>query len=127
MRHLYIHTYIHTLLARPHGAFQSQFTIFNLQFTYNEFMKKPTMLWGRKLNLSKFFFCFIQAISEFNAHFRNEAKSGAPGSMQNFSCENEFYLHEDKNALSHQWLCTLAYPEIEAWCNLEMAYYGLLH
>ena len=23
----YIHTYIHTLLARPHGAFQSQFYI----------------------------------------------------------------------------------------------------
>ena len=24
-----IHTYIHTLLARPHGAFQSQFTLQN--------------------------------------------------------------------------------------------------
>ena len=47
--------------------------------------------------------------------------------MQNFSCENEFYVHEDKNALSHQWLCTLAYRETEAWCNLEMAYHGLLH
>ena len=45
-----------------------------------------------------FSFCLLQAISEFNAQFRNEAKSAAPGSMQNFSCENEFYLHEDKNA-----------------------------
>ena len=26
----YIHTYIHTLLARPHGAFQSQFYITKL-------------------------------------------------------------------------------------------------
>ena len=90
-------------------------------------MKKTTMLWGCKLNLSNFFFRLLRAISEFNAQFRNEAKSGAPGSMQNFSCENEFYVHEDKNALSHQWLCTLAYHETEAWCNLEMAYYGLLH
>ena len=73
------------------------------------------------------FFCFIWAISEFNAHFQNEAKSGAPGWMQNFSCENEFYLHEYKNALSDQWLCTFTHLETEAWCNSEMAYYGLLH
>ena len=27
---VFIHTYIHTLLARPHGAFQSQFYITKL-------------------------------------------------------------------------------------------------
>ena len=47
--------------------------------------------------------------------------------MQNLSCENEFYLHEYKNALSDQWLCTFTHLETEAWCNSEMAYYGLLH
>ena len=30
LKDTYIHTYIHTLLARPHGAFQSQFYITKL-------------------------------------------------------------------------------------------------
>ena len=36
----YIHTYIHTLLARPHGAFKSQFYITKLKTKYVTMIKE---------------------------------------------------------------------------------------
>ena len=42
--------------------------------------------------------------------------------MQNFPGENEFYLHENKQSFSYQWLCTQPRFETEAWGTSEMAY-----
>ena len=39
--------------------------------------------------------------SSKNSHFQN-----ATFKVQNFSCENEFYLHQNKKSLTYQWLCT---------------------
>ena len=36
--------------------------------------------------------------------------------------ENEFYLHENKQSFSYQWLCTLPRIETEAWSNSKRAY-----
>ena len=42
--------------------------------------------------------------------------------MQNFSYENEFYLHVNENSFSYERLCTKTRFVKEAQGNSEMAY-----
>ena len=42
--------------------------------------------------------------------------------MQNLSCENEFYLHDNKNSFSQERLCTWPRFKTEACGISEMAY-----
>ena len=46
--------------------------------------------------------------------------------MQNLSGENVFYLHENKESLSYQWLYTWPRFETEALGNSRMAHSNLL-
>ena len=91
-------------------------------------MKKTTMLWGCKLNLSNFFFVYYGPFPSLMLNFEMRLSQELLAQCKTFLVKMSFMCMRIKNnALSHQWLCTLAYPETEAWCNLEMAYYGLLH
>ena len=46
--------------------------------------------------------------------------------MQNFSYDNEFYLHVNENSFSYERLCTKTRFEKEVQENSKMAYYILL-
>ena len=41
--------------------------------------------------------------------------------MQNFSCENEFYLHANENSFSYERLCSKTRFDKEVQDNSEMA------
>ena len=45
--------------------------------------------------------------------------------MHNFSCENEFYLHENEKSFPYQRLSTYPCFDTEAEGNSEMVYYYL--
>ena len=45
------------------------------------------------------------------------------GQVHNLSCENEFYLHDNRKSFSQERFCTWPRFKKEAWGISEMAYY----